>query len=165
VMIAQAMGARVIGVDIKPQALALAKSVGATHALNSRVVPNVVEAIQELTGGGAHVSIDALGSSETCRNSVLSLRKRGRHVQIGLMVADYKDALIPMNLVIGKELELLGSHGMQAHRYPGMLDMIMSGKLRPQKLIGGTVSLEESLTALTSMTDFALTGVTVIDRF
>jgi len=165
VMIAQAMGARVIGVDIKQEALALARSVGATHALNSRALPNVVEAIQELTGGGAHVSIDALGSSETCRNSVLSLRKRGRHVQLGLMVADYKDALIPMNLVIAKELELLGSHGMQAHQYPGMLDMIMSGRLQPKRLIGGTVSLEESLTALTSMTDFALTGVTVIDRF
>ena len=165
VMIAQAMGARVIGVDIKPAALALAKSVGATHVLNSRAVPNVVEAIQELTGGGAHVSIEALGSSETCRNSVLCLRKRGRHVQVGLMVADYKDALIPMNLVIAKELELLGSHGMQAHQYPGMLDMIMSGRLQPKRLIGGTVSLEESLTALTSMTDFALTGVTVIDRF
>ncbi len=165
VMIAQAMGARVIGVDIKPAALTLAKSVGATHVLNSRAVPNVVEAIQELTGGGAHVAIDALGSSETCRNSVLSLRKRGRHVQVGLMVADYKDALIPMNLVIAKELELLGSHGMQAHQYPGMLDMIMSGRLQPKQLIGGTVSLEESLTALTSMTDFALTGVTVIDRF
>ena len=165
VMIAQAMGARVIGVDIKPEALALARTVGATHALNSRTVPNVVEAIHELSGGGAHVSIDALGSSETCRNSVTCLRKRGRHVQVGLMVADYRDALIPMNLVIGKELELLGSHGMQAHRYPGMLDMIMSSKLQPKLLIGGTVSLEESLTALTSMTDFALTGVTVIDRF
>jgi alcohol dehydrogenase len=165
IMIARAMGARVIGVDIKPEALALAKTVGASHALNSRAVPNVVEAIHQLTGGGAHVSIDALGSSETCRNSVLCLRKRGRHVQVGLMVADYKDALIPMNLVIAKELELLGSHGMQAHQYPGMLDMIMSGELQPKQLIGGTVSLEESLSALTSMTDFALTGVTVIDRF
>ncbi|MCD6285485.1 MAG: zinc-dependent alcohol dehydrogenase family protein [Anaerolineae bacterium] len=165
VMIARAIGARVIGIDIKPAALTLAKSVGATHVLNSRAVPNVVEAIQELTGGGAHVSIDALGSRETCRNSVLCLRKRGRHVQVGLMVADYKDALIPMNLVIAKELELLGSHGMQAHQFPGMLDMILSGRLQPKRLIGGTVSLEESLIALTSMTDFALTGVTVIDQF
>ena len=165
IMIAKAMGAQVIGVDIKPEALALAKGIGATHAINSRAVPDTVEAIQELTGGGAHVSVDALGSTETCRNSVLSLRKRGRHVQVGLMVADYKDALIPMNLVIAKELEVLGSHGMQAHQYPGMLDMILSGKLEPQRLIGGTVTLEESLSALTSMTDFALTGVYVIDRF
>ncbi|MBN1247199.1 MAG: zinc-dependent alcohol dehydrogenase family protein [Anaerolineae bacterium] len=165
VMIAEAMGAQVIGVDIKPEALDLAKALGATHVLNAREVPDVVAAIRDLTGGGAHVSMDALGSAETCRNSVLGLRKRGRHVQVGLMVADYKDALIPMNLVIAKELEILGSHGMQAHAYPGMLDMIMSGKLQPRKMIGDRVTLEESMAALTSMTTFAITGVTVIDRF
>lgn len=165
VMIAAAMGAQVIGVDIKDDALAMAREMGAAHALNAREVPDVVEAIRDLTGGGAHVSLDALGSAETCRNSVLGLRKRGRHVQVGLMVADYKDALIPMNLVIAKELEVLGSHGMQAHAYPGMLDMITSGTLQPERMIGATVTLEESLAALTSMTDFAITGVTVIDRF
>lgn len=165
IMIADAMGAQTIGVDIKPEALELATKLGATHVLNAREVPDVVEAIQDLTSGGAHVSVDALGSAETCRNSVLGLRKRGRHVQVGLMVADYKDALIPMNLVIAKELEVLGSHGMQAHAYPGMLDMIMSGKLQPKKMIGSTVTLEESMDALTSMTNFAITGVTVIDRF
>jgi len=165
VMIAHAMGAQVIGVDIKDEALALARAVGADHVINARQTPDVIEAIHDLTGGGAHVALDALGSAQTCRNAVLSLRKRGRQVQVGLMVADYKDALIPMNLVIAKELEILGSHGMQAHAYQPMLDMIMTGILQPRKLIGGTVTLEESLTALTSMTDFAITGVTVIDRF
>jgi alcohol dehydrogenase len=165
VMIAAAMGAQVIGVDIKDDALAMATEMGAAHVLNARETPDVVEAIRDLTGGGAHVSLDALGSAETCRNSVLGLRKRGRHVQVGLMVADYKDALIPMNLVIAKELEILGSHGMQAHAYPGMLDMIMSGTLQPEKMIGATVTLAESTAALTSMTDFAIIGVTVIDRF
>ncbi len=165
VMIAHAMGAQVIGVDIKDEALTLASAVGADHVINARQTPDVIEAIHDLTGGGAHVALDALGSAQTCRNAVLSLRKRGRQVQVGLMVADYKDALIPMNLVIAKELEILGSHGMQAHAYQPMLDMIMTGILQPRKLIGGTVTLEESLTALTSMTDFAITGVTVIDRF
>ena len=165
VMIAHAMGAQVIGVDIKDEALALARAVGADHVINARQTPDVIEAIHDLTGGGAHVALDALGSAQTCRNAVLSLRKRGRQVQVGLMVADYKDALIPMNLVIAKELEILGSHGMQAHAYRPMLDMIMTGTLKPRQLIGGTVTLEESLTALTSMTDFAITGVTVIDRF
>jgi alcohol dehydrogenase len=165
VMIAASMGAQVIGVDIKAEALALAQSLGAKVVINAQEVPDLLEAIHDVTGGGAHVSIDALGSAQTCRNSVLSLRKRGRHVQVGLMVADYKDALIPMNRVIAWELELLGSHGMQAHAYPPMLDMIRSGTLEPESLIGKTVSLEESPEALTSMTDFALTGVTVIDRF
>lgn len=165
VMIAHAIGAQVIGVDIKQEALTLAKAVGADHVIDARQTPNVIEAIHDLTGGGAHVALDALGSAQTCRNAVLSLRKRGRQVQVGLMVADYKDALIPMNLVIAKELEIVGSHGMQAHAYKPMLDMIMAGTLQPRKLIGGTVTLEESLTALTSMTDFAITGVIVIDRF
>jgi alcohol dehydrogenase len=164
VMIASAMGAQVIGVDIKPEALALAEALGASHTLNAREEPHLIEAIRDLTGGGAHVSLDALGSAETCRNSILGLRKRGRHVQVGLMVADYKDATVPMNLVIAKELEILGSHGMQAHQYTPMLEMILAGTLKPECLIGETVSLEEAVDALPAMTDFALTGVTVIDR-
>ena len=164
VMIAAAMGAQVIGVDIKPEALALAEALGASHTLNAKEAPHLIEAVQDLTGGGAHVSIDALGSAETCRNSILGLRKRGRHVQVGLMVAEYKDAAVPMNLVIAKELEILGSHGMQAHQYPGMLEMILSGTLQPQRLIGETVALDEAVDALPAMTDFALTGVTVIDQ-
>jgi alcohol dehydrogenase len=163
VMIADALGANVIGVDIKDEALDLAESVGASHVINARQ-EDVVAAIHDITGGGAHVSLDALGSAETCRNSILSLRKRGRHVQVGLMVADYKDALVPMNLVIAKELEILGSHGMQAHAYAPMLEMILAGKLNPKWLIHDTVNLEAGLRVLESMGQFANLGVTVIDE-
>jgi alcohol dehydrogenase len=165
IMIAHAMGARVIGVDIKDATLAFARELGAAHALNAREEPHLVEHLRDLTGGGAHVSLDALGSAETCRNSVRCLRKRGRHVQVGLMVADYKDALIPMNRVIAQELELLGSHGMQAHAYRPMLDMILAGTLAPHKLIRKTVTLEQSIDELLAMTEFAQIGVSVIDRF
>ncbi|HQE92399.1 MAG TPA: zinc-dependent alcohol dehydrogenase family protein [Anaerolineae bacterium] len=165
IMIAHALGAGVIGVDIKDETLAFAQSIGADYVINARAEPYLIERIRDLTGGGAHVSLDALGSATTCRNSVLSLRKHGRHVQVGLMVADYKDALIPMNLVIAWELELLGSHGMQAHAYPAMLDMIVAGKLDPQKLIRKTVTLEESIDELMAMGQFAQIGVSVIDRF
>ena len=89
-----------------------------------------------MTNGGAHVSIDALGSALTCRNSIRSLRKRGRHVQIGLMLAEERNVSMPMFEVIAKELEIVGSHGMQAHRYEEMLRMIASGVLEPAKLIG-----------------------------
>jgi alcohol dehydrogenase len=165
VMIVSALGANVVGVDIKEDTLALAQSVGAAHVINARKTPNLIEEIQDITQGGAHVSLDALGSLETCRNSILSLRKRGRHVQVGLMVADYKDAPVPMNQVIAKELEILGSHGMQAHEYGPMLEMIVTGRLQPGKLISKTVSLEESLTELESMGETSPTGVVVIDRF
>ena len=111
------------------------------------------------------MSIDALGSSITCRNSILCLRKRGRHVQVGLMVGEHSDPSLPLGPVVGRELELLGSHGMQAHRYPEMLQMISSGMLRPDLLLGKTVTLEESMKELKSMGNFGATGITVIDRF
>jgi alcohol dehydrogenase len=165
IMIARAMGAQVIGVDIKDETLEFAKTVGARHVINARREEQIASAIHELTGGGAHVSIDALGSTETCRNSVLSLRKRGRHVQVGLMVADYKDAPIPMNAVIAKELEIVGSHGMQAHAYEPMIRMILARQLNPKALIKKTVTLEESPAELYAQGDFRGVGVVVINQF
>lgn len=164
IMIASAMGAQVIGVDINAETLKLAESLGAVATINARNdVP--VEAIQEITRGGAQVSIDALGSSETCRNSVMSLRKRGRHVQVGVMAAESKNTALPMGWVMFNELELIGSHAMQAHAYGPMLEMIVSGQLQPAKLISHTVTLEESLEVLQSMGTSPPTGVVVIDRF
>ncbi len=165
VMIAHAMGAQVIGVDIGDDALQLARSLGADATLNASQEENLVEAIKELTGGGAHLSMDALGSVDTCRNSILGLRKRGRHVQIGVMAAEDSQPPLPMGLVMFNELEIIGSHGMQAHCYDRMLRMISSGALEPQKLIGRTVTLEQSLTELAKMGEFGNVGVTVIDRF
>ena len=165
VMIAQAVGAKVVGVDIADDKLALARSVGAAAVVNAAEVQDVVAAVVEITGGGAHVSIDALGSPQTCFNSVANLRRRGRQVQVGLMTGDHRNAAVPMNLVIARELELLGSHGMQAYRYPALLAMIGAGRLRPDLLVGKRISLEESLTALVEMDSFHETGVTVIDRF
>ena len=70
-----------------------------------------------------------------------------------------------MDKVIANELEIMGSHGMQAHKYPAMLAMIKAGKLFPDKLIGNTISLAESLDELVNMNSFRRTGVTVIDSF
>ncbi len=109
--------------------------------------------------------MDALGSPTTCFNSIACLRKRGRHVQVGLMLADHARPSIPMDQVIAAELQILGSHGMQAHAYADMLQMIEAGTLKPEKLIGKTVTLEESMAELETMDRFPGLGVTVIDRF
>jgi alcohol dehydrogenase len=101
---------------------------------------------------------------QTCFNSIANLRKRGRHVQVGLMLADHAAPAIPMAQVIANELEIVGSHGMQAHRYGAMLEMILAGKLSPQRLVGRRVNLEESITVLTAMDRFEGIGVTVVDR-
>ncbi len=165
IMIAAAFGAKTIAVDIDDEKLAFAESIGATGTVNSKTASNPIEAIKEITNGGADVSIDALGSAETCFNSIACLRKRGRHIQVGIMESAHHKTVIPMDLVIGRELEILGSHGMQAHKYAEMLEMILSGKLAPQKLIGKTISLEESLTELAQMNSFRGRGITVIDKF
>ena len=67
------------------------------------------------------------------------------------MLAENSTPIVPMAKVIAHELEILGSHGMQAHRYGDMLAMIHSGKLSPEKLIGKTISLEQSIGALMNM--------------
>ena len=163
-MIARSFGARVIAVDINKEKLALAKSLGAEVLIDANN-DTVVADIHTSTRGGAHVSVDALGHPQTAYNSVACLRKRGRHVQIGLAVAGYVDMKIPMNQVIGKELILLGSHGMPATAYPTMLRPIRQGDLQPQKLISHKVSLEESKDILAQMGTFQTKGVVVIDRF
>ncbi|MEM7372692.1 MAG: zinc-dependent alcohol dehydrogenase family protein [Bacteroidota bacterium] len=165
IMIGKALGARVIAVDIEEEKLAMAKELGAEIGLNARKTDSLTADILDQTHGGVHVSIDGLGSHETCRNSVLSLRKRGRHVQVGLLAGDQADPPLPMGRVISHELELLGSHGMQAHQYPTMMDMIVSGQLSPSQLVGKCVSLEEAKDELEHMDHFAHTGMVVIDRF
>lgn len=165
VMIANALGANVIAIDIDEQKLALARELGAVATLDGANVANVAEAVIDLTKGGAHVSLDALGHPVTCFNSVMNLRPRGKHVQVGLMLGDHSSPRVPMDRVIGKELEILGSHGMQAHRYGAMLDMITSGKLDPARLVGNTISLDEAPSALMNMDKFQSVGATVINRF
>lgn len=165
VMIARAMGARVIGIDINDENLALAQSLGAEDVINATAVADVADAVREATQGGAHVSIDALGIPATCTNSVRSLRKRGRHVQVGWMLGDDSTPPIPMDLVMGWELEILGSHGMQAHRYPEMMGMIEAGVLSPERLIHREITLHDSIEALTQFDAQSRAGMTIITDF
>jgi threonine dehydrogenase-like Zn-dependent dehydrogenase len=83
-------------------------------------------------------------------------------VQIGLLPAG--SATIPLGSVIANELEILGSHGMQARRYPEMLEMLLDGRLRPEALVTTTISLSEVPNALPAMGKAPEAGVTVIDR-
>lgn len=165
IMIAAAMGANVVAVDIADDKLAFARTIGATSVINSRVTPDVVGAIRDITGGGAHLSIDALGHRITAKNSILGLKRRGRHVQVGLMLGDDTEAPMPMARIIGWELEVYGSHGMQAWRYSDMLAMIAAGKLQPQKLINRKVGLEEAIDLLIGMDRSTETGINVITDF
>ena len=166
IMIAVAAGAKVVAVDVSPQALALAADLGAEVVLGTGGlvgVDPVVGKIREMTDGGAHLSLDAFGSAATCENSIRSLRKRGRHVQVGLMLGDQAIAPVPMDLVIANELEIRGSHGMAGHEYPAMLAKIASGEVDPRILVGRTIALPEASEALATMDASVHPGMTVIE--
>ena len=165
VMIASALGAPVIAVDLSNEKLAMAAQIGAVAGINARSTENVAAAVRDLTDGGAHVSVDAIGNAKVSFDSIDSLRKRGKHIQVGLMVGEHSQPRIPMAKVLANELEVIGSHGMQAHRYAAMMKMICDGKLSPEKLIGRTIDLRESIDALVSMPEFSNNGVTVITEF
>jgi alcohol dehydrogenase len=164
VMIGAALGARVIAVDIVPAALDKARSLGADAVINTVEDGDPAAAVHEMTGGGAHVSVDALGSPATAVASVRCLRRRGRHVQIGLLLGPSSTPPIPMDLVIARELEIHGSHGMAAHEYPAMLALVADGTLRPDLLVGTVIGLADAGPALAAMDGApAAAGMTVIE--
>jgi D-arabinose 1-dehydrogenase-like Zn-dependent alcohol dehydrogenase len=165
VQIATALGANVIAVDVADEKLAFARELGAVATVNAAET-DPAGAILELTQGGAHVSVDALGVAATCRNSVMSLRKRGRHLQIGLTSAAEQGQIpLPIDLIVLKEASVIGTLGMPAPRFPAMLRMVETGKLAPGKLVHEKIGLEQVGGVLAGMDRYATVGVTVIDEY
>ncbi len=163
VMIATALKARVIAVDVSPRALDAAAELGAIETVRADA-SDPADVIHDLTDGGAHITIDAIGSPAIVSAAVRSLRRRGRHVQVGLLLGDDAMTAVPMDRVISRELEIYGSHGMPAIDYPAMLDLIARGKLQPERLIGRTITLDEAPDALAAMgKPGGVPGLTVID--
>lgn len=142
VMIARALGARVTAVDPSARARDLAMRFGAAVAIDPIDGDSTLEQIQAATSGGPHVSLEALGRADVCRLSVLSLRPRGRHVQVGLLSPATTSDPVPMHRVIARELAVLGSHGMAAHDYPELLDLVSSGRIRPDLLVTRTIGFD-----------------------
>jgi alcohol dehydrogenase len=160
-MIGVASGARVVAVDVVGAALAKARELGAEAVVDAGQSP--AAAIREITGGGAHVSIDAFGSAIAATASVACLRRRGRHVQVGLLHGAQATPPLPMDVVIAQELAIFGSHGMAAHEYPAMLAMVADGTLRPDLLVGDVIGLADAGAALADMDRATSPGMTVIE--
>jgi alcohol dehydrogenase len=161
VLLGVALGARVVAVDVSADALALATARGAEPVVDASAA-DVPAVIHEITGGGAHVSLDALGSPATAVASVLSLRRRGRHVQVGLLLGADSRPPLPMDRVLAWELSVHGSHGIAAHEYAALLDLIATAGLDPATLVGRVVSLEEAGPALAAMDGPTPAGMTVV---
>ena len=161
VQIAVAAGARVVAVDVSSGALELARELGAEETVDG--TDDVPALVTERTGGGVHVSLDALGAAVTCANSIRSLRPRGRHVQVGLLPPAQGRPEVPMERVIGLELQVLGSHGMAAHAYPELLGLIGAGRLDPRPLITRRLPLDDAAAALAEVG--RLPGIAVVTSF
>ena len=162
VMIARALGGRVVAVDRNSEALAAASAVGAEHTLRADGT-DIPAAVADLTGGGSHVAVDAVGSEQTCADAILSLRRRGRHIQVGLLPPVSGDPRLPMARVIAWELDVLGSHGMAAVDYPGMMALIEQGSLQPQRLIERTIGLDEAAAMLPGFDRATVAGMTIVN--
>ncbi|MCL2090351.1 MAG: alcohol dehydrogenase catalytic domain-containing protein [Micrococcales bacterium] len=151
VMVAQAAGAHVVAVDPSPGAREAAAVLGADAVEPAGTPEETAALLTKATNGGAHISLDTLGSPSTAATSVLSLRRRGRHVQVGLLLADDAWTALPMAWVIAWELELYGCHGMSARDYPALLTAVAAGSLDPSRLVHRTTTLDDAPAALLAL--------------
>ncbi|MBK1695837.1 zinc-dependent alcohol dehydrogenase family protein [Rhodovibrio salinarum] len=166
VALGAAMGARVLAVDIDAAALERADALGATRTLNAGSVDEVGHAVRTMTDGGAQVSLDALGITETFRNSLYSLAKLGRHVQIGMPLDRHAEPPVPLlELVYARQIAILGTRGMAAGRFDNLFGLIAGGRFDPSLLVERTIPLSGVADALAAMNGYTSPGVTVIDRF
>lgn len=163
VMVGRALGARVVAVDVSAAALEQALRLGAETGIDAHDLEAAVEQVRTVTEGGAHVGIDAIGSPPVVAASVRSLRRRGRHVQVGLLLGDEATTALPMDRVLAHELEVIGSHGMAAVDYPAMLELVEQGLLDPRVLVTRVIGLDEAGAALAAMDRPGPPGLTVVE--
>lgn len=146
VQVAVALGAEVAAVDPNPGALEMARSLGATHTVDA---------------GDAHVTIDAIGDRRVVETALSWLRPRGRHVQVGLLPGE--QPAVPLGMVLARELQVLGSHGLAAHAYADLLALVADGTLAPDRLPVREITLDEAAEALADVG--RVPGLTVITSF
>jgi alcohol dehydrogenase len=153
----------VIAVDINEESLQRARTLGAVYTVNASET-NVVDRVLEICQGGVNVSMDALGSHETSVNSINSLAKKGKHIQVGIL-GDQNTIPVSTSDLIAKEIEIIGSHGMPIADYETIFSMAASKKIDLSLLIDRTITLEQVHQELARMDTYTNAGMVVIDQF
>lgn len=165
VQVAAALGANVIAVDLDESKLTMARKEGAVETIDAGT-DDVPARVRAITGDGADVAVDALGIKATMLNSVRSLRRGGIHVQIGVTsAAESGEVSLPIDFITMNEIEFRGSLGNPNHHYEPMLNMVSTGKLHPETIIGDRIGLADVPAAIESMTTFQTVGFTTITDF
>ncbi|WP_300520430.1 zinc-dependent alcohol dehydrogenase family protein [Aliiroseovarius sp.] len=163
-LLGRALGARVAVMDVVPEKLNFARSLGADLALDASG-PDVLEQLKSATGGGAHVAVEALGIEATTVSAMRSLRKLGRMVQIGMPAGDNATMSLPWDVVYSGQLAIFGTRGMPGHRYPGLLSLIDGGHVDLTPLIARRIPLSQATKELAAFDGPTPPGVAVITDF
>ncbi|MEM6665157.1 MAG: zinc-binding dehydrogenase [Pseudomonadota bacterium] len=163
-LLAKALGAKVVVVDIVAEKLDHALAHGADAAVNA-AESDAAAAIRDITGGGADVSIEALGIEVTTNASIECLATLGRHVQVGLPVGESARMSINMNAVYMKNLALFGTRGMPSWKYPSLLGLIAQGAVDLNPMVAREVPLSAASAELRAMNGPTAPGTAVITDF
>ncbi len=163
-LLSRALGARVVMVDISDEKLVYATSLGADAVVNAAKA-DAPEAVRDITGGGAHVSIEALGIEATTVAALTSLRKLGRMVQIGMPAGDHATMSIPMDALYSGQFSIHGTRGMPSWRYPSLLNLIAGGHVDLAPLVTRSIPLSQASVELAVFDHPAPPGVAVITDF
>lgn len=136
---------KIIGVDIDPRRQAMARKFGMTHFINPKEVENVVDAIIQLTDGGADYSFECIGNTQVMRQALECCHKGwGRSIIIGVAEAGAEISTRPFQLVTGRHWEGSAFGGARGRTdVPKIVDWYMEGKLNIDDLITHHLTLDE----------------------
>ena len=164
----------IIAVDVSDPALHKAQQLGATHIINTRNMDTTTlrRCVEEIVqNDGVDVSVEASGFIAACENAIHCTRRGGRMVQVGLLSSSssggphQQHPIIPMNMIAGKEIEVIGSHGFSATDLPILLDMVSRNVIDPALLIEREVTLKEGAKAIEDMDHSSPLGIIMVTKF
>jgi succinate semialdehyde reductase (NADPH) len=164
VQMAAAFGAStIVAIDISADKLELARSMGATHTVDSSAV-DAVAAVRGLTGGrGVDVAFEALGSAPTVETAIEVVDDGGRVVLVGIAPAGVT-AKLDIARIVRRKINVLGSYGARARTdMPKVIDLVASGKLRVDRLITDRFTLDDAGEAYDRLGRREIVGRAVID--
>ncbi len=140
VQLASAIGANVIGIGRKMWKLERAKELGASHVISAKETPNLDRAIREITGGGAHISIDVSGHAEMIESAFRNTRPGGKIVVPGF---SFQKVKLSVNRLMWHELSLMGSKNYNLSDLSGSIELVRNGSLDILKVVSHRFALEE----------------------
>ncbi|MCX5545076.1 S-(hydroxymethyl)glutathione dehydrogenase/class III alcohol dehydrogenase [Paraburkholderia sp. CNPSo 3076] len=136
---------KIIGVDINPKRVELAKQFGMTHFVNPNDVENIVDYIVQLTDGGADYSFECIGNTKVMRQALECTHKGwGQSFIIGVAGAGEEIGTRPFQLVTGRQWKGSAFGGARGRTdVPKIVDWYMEGKINIDDLITHTLELDQ----------------------